>query len=304
MLDLHGQLVDGRIFGGEPGQGDTEFERGLKIRRTLPPGIGKHEVEYGRRPRRLDQRLHLCEESRSQPSDRIAVFPWSFEQPQQQARLQRSHAHALAVDGIEAADCVTDGQEPAGEDVNSLEMTPYALREAVARDPIQALGAADRVVDRRRPQRLGVSQESLRIARRPVTMAPTNGRHPAVALERQHQAATAVLGRLAEGHDAFPVSRGVVRDGKDACGIAEIDANCGLLWQRSAERWQQSESGGATSGGVDDKIGCSRLARAVAVLVAHAGDHLSIGDANTSWTWQRWRSVVFARLSTRRRTAR
>src|SRR5437879_11387115 len=90
MLDLNGQLVDGRIFGGEPGQGDTEFERGLKIRRTLPPGIGKHEVEYGHRPRRLDQRLHLGEESRSQPSDWIAVFPWSFEQPLQQARDRKS----------------------------------------------------------------------------------------------------------------------------------------------------------------------------------------------------------------------
>jgi hypothetical protein len=28
------------------------------------------------------------------------------------------------------------------------------------------------------------------------------------------------------------------------------------------------------------------------------------GDANTSWTRQRWRSVVFARLSIRARTAR
>jgi len=37
--------VDIRIFGGEPGQGDTEFQRDLKIRRTLPPRIGKHEVE-------------------------------------------------------------------------------------------------------------------------------------------------------------------------------------------------------------------------------------------------------------------
>jgi hypothetical protein len=74
MLDFDGQLMDGRIFGGEPGQGDTEFERGLKIRRTLPPRIGKHEVEYGHRPRRLDQRLHLGEESRRQRGDWIAVL--------------------------------------------------------------------------------------------------------------------------------------------------------------------------------------------------------------------------------------
>jgi hypothetical protein len=36
MLNFDGQLVDVWIFGGESGQGDTEFERGLKIRRTLP----------------------------------------------------------------------------------------------------------------------------------------------------------------------------------------------------------------------------------------------------------------------------
>src|SRR5437764_9226956 len=84
------------------------------------------------------------------------------------------------------------------------------------------------------------------------------------------------LGRLAEGHDAFPVSRGVVRDGKDACGIAEIDANCGLLWQCSADRLQQSESEGAASGGVDNEIRRNCFARAVAVLVAHPSDLISI----------------------------
>src|SRR5713226_6398028 len=122
MLDFDGQLVDIRIFGGEPGQGDTEFQRGLKIRRTLPPCIGKHEVEYGHLPRRLDQRLYLGEESRRQPGDWIAVSPKSvsrksLEKPLEQARLQGGHAHALAVDGIEAADCVADGQKAAGEDV-------------------------------------------------------------------------------------------------------------------------------------------------------------------------------------------
>src|SRR5262245_7290380 len=155
-------------------------------------------------------------------------------------------------------------------------MAPHALRESVARDPVQALSVADRVVDRRRPECPGVSHEALWIAGRHVTVAPANGRHPAVALERQHQAATAVLGRLAEGHDAFPIGRGVIRDGKDACSIAEIDANCGLLWQWSANRLQQSESEGATSRGIDDEIRRYLLVRAVAVLVAHTGDRFSV----------------------------
>src|SRR4051812_2596488 len=120
-------------------------------------------------------------------------------------------------------------------------MAPHAFGETVARDPVEALGAADRIVNRWRPQCPRVHQKSLRIAGRHVTVAPANGRHPAISLERQHQSATAVLGRLAEGHDAFPIGRGVIRDGKDARGIAEIDANYGLLWKWSADRLQQSE---------------------------------------------------------------
>ena len=107
-------------------------------------------------------------------------------------------------------------------------------------------------------------------------MAPTNSHHPAIALERQQEAATAVVGRLAEGHDAFPIGRGVVGDGKDACGIAEIDANCGLLGQWPADRLQQSERERAASGGVDHEIRRNCLACAVAVLVPHAGDRFAI----------------------------
>jgi hypothetical protein len=66
-----------------------------------------------------------------------------------------------------------------------------------------------------------------------VTVAPAKGYHPAIALKRQHDAATPVLGCLGEGPDALPLGRGIVRDGINARGIAEIDANCSLLGQRT-----------------------------------------------------------------------
>jgi len=135
-----------------------------------------------------------------------------------------------------------DRQKPAREDVKALEMTQHAFRETIARHPIQGFGVPDRVVDRWRPKRPGVSQKSLRITRRHIIVAPANGRHPAIALEWQHQAPTAVLGRLAEGHNAFPIGGGIVGDGKDACGIAEIDANCGLLGQWLTARLPQSKT--------------------------------------------------------------
>ena len=71
---------------------------------------------------RLDQRLHFGEEGRRQSGDWIAVSAKSLKQPLEQARLLGGHAHALAVDGIEAADCVADRQKPAREDVEALEM--------------------------------------------------------------------------------------------------------------------------------------------------------------------------------------
>jgi hypothetical protein len=50
-LKIRGQKCtqwDGRIFGGEPGQGDTEVARHLKIRRTLPARIGKRGGDFER----------------------------------------------------------------------------------------------------------------------------------------------------------------------------------------------------------------------------------------------------------------
>ena len=107
-------------------------------------------------------------------------------------------------------------------------------------------------------------------------MEPGNGQHPATTLERQHQATAAVLGRLAEEHDALPIGRGVVRDGKYACGITEIDANSSFLGKWSADRLQQRESWAAASRGVDNEIRLNRLARTAIVLAAHTGDYRSI----------------------------
>jgi hypothetical protein len=87
---------------------------------------------------------------------------------------------------------------------------------------------------------------------------------------------SAVVGGLAKGHDAFPIGRGVVWNGKDACRIAEIDANRGFLRKWSAGRLQQIEREGAGSRGVDDEVRRNRLARAIVVLIAHAGNRLSI----------------------------
>src|SRR3954454_16613818 len=216
VLHFSGQLVNGRILGGETRQCDSELERNLKIRRTFSACMGENEVKRGYGPRRLDQWLHLIEESRRQAGHRIALSSYSLEKFLEQAGLLRGHAHALAIDGVEPADCVADGQQPARERVEALEMAPHALAEAVPRDVTQWLGMADRVVNGRCPQSPGIIQEAFGIAGWRVTVAPTDGRHPPVALKRQHQAATTIVRRAAESHDTLPIGRGVVRNGKDA----------------------------------------------------------------------------------------
>src|ERR1700759_4366159 len=107
-------------------------------------------------------------------------------------------------------------------------------------------------------------------------MSSANGCHPPATFQRKQHAATAAVGRLAEGHDAFPVGRTVVRDGIDTGGIAEIDPDSALLGQREADRFQQTESGCATAGGIYDEICPNDLALAVAVLVTHAGHGLTV----------------------------
>src|SRR5260370_42044240 len=73
-LDIHHQLVDGRIARGEPGQGFSELERSLEIRWALPPGLRINEVWYCCRPPwRLDECKGFGEECWREPRKRIAL---------------------------------------------------------------------------------------------------------------------------------------------------------------------------------------------------------------------------------------
>lgn len=66
--------------------------------------------------------LHLGEERRRQPGDWIAVSRQCPEKFLKQSAPLRRRAHALPVDGFEAADGVGDWQKSADEDVKPLEV--------------------------------------------------------------------------------------------------------------------------------------------------------------------------------------
>src|SRR5258708_33991568 len=116
MLNLDGQLMDGRVPGGEPHQGAPEIKSVLEVRWTLSPGLRINQVRGCRhRPGRLYERLNLGEEGWRQADKRIAFRGACLQKSMHQPCLLSGHAHALTVDGIEAADCVAHGQNPRGK---------------------------------------------------------------------------------------------------------------------------------------------------------------------------------------------
>jgi len=92
----------------------------------------------------------------------------------------RSHAHALAIDGVEAAYCVAERQQPAGEFIEPVEMPPHARGKPEAGDLPLALGALDRIVDGGRAQLLRIGEKTVPIAGRLDVVAPHEGDDPAV----------------------------------------------------------------------------------------------------------------------------
>ena len=189
-----------------------------------------------------------------------------------QDRLLRSHAHALAIHGIEAADCVSDRQQPTRKRFDLLEMAPYARRETEAGDFAYALGAFDRIVDCRGPQLLSIGKETIAISRRLVRVSSAKRQDPAVALQRQHQTTAAALGCQGKCPNTLPVNRHAGWDSESRCGIPDIDLDDRLLSLRSPDRLQQSEGEVATPRSINDKICSETLALAGAVFEFHCGD--------------------------------
>jgi hypothetical protein len=135
----------------------------------------------------------------------------------------------------------------------------------------------DGAVDRQRPQVASESHEAFGVAGRVVAVAAAKIQHPAVAFERVHQGASGALGcPTTEGHDAFPIRRGILGNGEDGRGVAHIDSDRCLLRQRSAGRLQQGERRSATPGGVDDEIGRERFPRVVPGVATDARNRRAI----------------------------
>src|SRR5262249_57033930 len=82
-----------------------------------------------------------CRKERGRESrEPVGIRAKAVQQPAELASLLRRHAHALAVNRIEAADRVADGQQTARKLGQSLVVTIHALRKAKPRDVTESLG--------------------------------------------------------------------------------------------------------------------------------------------------------------------
>src|SRR5215471_15512591 len=134
-------------------------------------------------PGRVDQGCGLLEERWREPGQRIGLRTKAVQELAERTGFLRRHAHALAVNGIEAADRVADGQQTTRKLRQSLVVTIHALRKAKPCDVTESLGLPDGVVHGRRSQLLRVGHESRLVTRRVVAMAPADGTDPSVALK-------------------------------------------------------------------------------------------------------------------------
>ncbi len=106
-------------------QGFTETQRVLQVVRRFAPGRGIREIRNGRhRPGSRDQRVNRSEEGLRQSGERILIAGPRLNQILEDACFLGGDRHALAMDRIETANGITDRNEPAGEGVDSLVVTP------------------------------------------------------------------------------------------------------------------------------------------------------------------------------------
>jgi hypothetical protein len=98
-------------------------------------------------------------------------------------RLQRGHAHALAVDRVEAGYRVAHHQQAVWVAVQPFVAVPDAGREAEGDRVVQRLGVADRLVDVRELEGPGEVQEAVGVGGWVVTQDAAERQHPPVAFE-------------------------------------------------------------------------------------------------------------------------
>ena len=173
-------------------------------------------------------------------------------------RLERGHAHALAVDRVEAAHRITDHEEAGGEAVLPFVAVSDAGREAEGDRVIQRLGVADRLVDVGEPKRPGEIEEAVGVGGRVVTEDAGQRQHPPIAFEPLEGPGPRMLGRRRDQDRQVPVE-GIGRQPVGPGRVAQPDLHLLPLRPGVAERVQPCRGARATAAGVDHQVGAQQF---------------------------------------------
>jgi hypothetical protein len=169
-------------------------------------------------------------------------------------RLQGCHAHALAVDRIEAAHGIPCYEEACRKARQSLIVMSDAGREAEADRLTQWFGLADRVVDVRKPKRPGEVEEAVGVGGRMITENAGQRKHPPVALECQKGTGPWKLGRGGV-QDCQVAVEGIGRKPVNPGGIGQPDPHLLQVRPGVAERVQPRWGARAAAAGVHHEVG-------------------------------------------------
>src|SRR5918998_4616272 len=167
-----------------------------------PPGRQLRETEVLERhagPGCVHDRRDAAEPEAAEPRPQPALAAGAGEGPPEGLGLDRAHRHALAVDRVEAADRVAQGDQPGGEAPEPVVAPPQAAGEGVGRDAGEGLEAAERLVDVGHGQRPREGEEGVVVARHRLVEEADQRREPPAALDRE-EGAVAPGGRPADGH--------------------------------------------------------------------------------------------------------
>ena len=212
------------------------------------------------------------------------------------------HAHALAVDRIEAADRVTRHEQAGWQALPFVEVTDAGW-EAEGDRVIEWLRVTDHVVDVGEAERKGEVDESVGVGGRVVAEDAGERQHPSIALEPLKGPGPGMLGRCSGQHCKIAVE-GVGGQSVGPGGVAQPDLHLNAPRRGVAERVEPCRGSRSAAAGVDHQVGAEHLLGAAVGTTQHARPvtRRPSGVVANPTTSQRSTSRRLGRACTRART--
>ena len=133
MPNLGHQLMNGRVTGSDTSESKLRLQPVFQVLWALPARLRIDKVRDSRHgPWLLNQCLSFREELLCQRGKRVAFHSICAQYPAQNVCLLNGDRNPLTIDRIQTANCVASGKQPTRKTVEPGEVSPFALRKAIA----------------------------------------------------------------------------------------------------------------------------------------------------------------------------